>query len=51
MDPKTAAPETEYQGQTVYFCVPGCKVASEKDLEKYLAGATSGKKHQHHHGN
>jgi len=26
------------KGKTYYFCALGCKVASEKDLEKYLKG-------------
>ena len=49
VDPKTAAAEAEYQGQTYYFCAPGCKVAFEKDPEKYLEGATSGEEEEHHH--
>jgi len=36
VDPRTAAARAEYQGQTYYFCAPGCKVAFEKDPEKYL---------------
>ena len=27
---------TDYQGQSYYFCSPGCKRALEKDPEKYL---------------
>ena len=38
VDPKTAAAKTEYKGQTYYFCAPGCKVAFEKDPEKYIKG-------------
>ena len=46
VDPKTAAAKTEYEGKTYYpstgsgrrFCAPGCKVAFEKDPEKYLKG-------------
>ncbi len=29
--------QSEHQGTTYYFCAPGCKVAFEKDPEKYLA--------------
>jgi Cu+-exporting ATPase len=36
VEPETAAAEAEYQGETYYFCAPGCKVAFEKDPEKYL---------------
>lgn len=27
---------TDYKGQTYYFCAQGCKVAFDKDPEKYL---------------
>lgn len=36
VDPKTAPAKAEYEGQTYYFCAPGCKVAFEKDPERYL---------------
>jgi len=26
----------EVQGETYYFCAPGCKIAFEKDPEKYI---------------
>jgi YHS domain-containing protein len=39
VDPQTAAAKTEYEGETCYFCALGCKVAFEKDPEKYLKGA------------
>ncbi len=32
------APKSEYKGQTYYFCSRGCKVAFDKDPEKYLKG-------------
>jgi Cu+-exporting ATPase len=38
VDPKTAPAKTEYKGKTYYFCAPGCKVAFEKEPEKYLKG-------------
>ena len=38
VDPKTAAAKTEYKSQTYYFCAPGCKVAFDKDPEKYIKG-------------
>jgi Cu+-exporting ATPase len=36
VEPETAAAEAEYKGKTYYFCAPGCKVAFEKNPEKYL---------------
>ncbi|MCR4406221.1 MAG: YHS domain-containing protein [Anaerolineae bacterium] len=38
IDPKTAAATSEYKGQTYYFCARGCKVAFDKDPEKYIKG-------------
>ena len=38
VDPKTAAAKTEYKGQTYYFCAFGCKIAFDKDPEKYIRG-------------
>jgi len=38
VDPKTAPAKSEYKGKTYYFCAPGCKVAFDKDPEKYLKG-------------
>jgi len=29
--------QSEHQGTTYYFCAPGCKIAFEKEPEKYLA--------------
>jgi len=49
VDPKTAPAKAKYQGQTYYFCAPGCKAAFEKDPEKYLTGTTGAEGH-HHHG-
>jgi YHS domain-containing protein len=45
VDPAKAAGTVEYQGQTYYFCSPGCKAAFEKEPEKYLGQAETG-----HHG-
>ena len=28
----------EYQGQTYYFCAPGCRVAFSKEPDAYLSG-------------
>jgi len=36
IDPQQAAAHAEHQGQTIYFCSPGCKTAFEKDPGRYL---------------
>ncbi|HEV8635084.1 MAG TPA: YHS domain-containing protein [Chloroflexota bacterium] len=36
VDPATAKQKSDYQGQTYYFCAPGCKKAFDADPEKYL---------------
>ena len=33
--------QSEHQGTTYYFCAPGCKVAFEKEPERYLSGGES----------
>ena len=38
IDPQTAAATSEYRGQTYYFCARGCKVAFDRDPEKYISG-------------
>jgi len=48
VDSAQAAATVEYQGQTYYFCAPGCKAAFEKEPEKYLGQAEMG--HQGHEG-
>ncbi|HMO80429.1 MAG TPA: heavy metal translocating P-type ATPase [Pyrinomonadaceae bacterium] len=35
--PETAAASYEYNGETYYFCMPGCKAKFASDPEKYLA--------------
>ena len=42
IDPQTAAATSEYNGETYYFCARGCKVAFDKDPEKYLKAEDSG---------
>ncbi|HED03526.1 MAG TPA: YHS domain-containing protein [Candidatus Fraserbacteria bacterium] len=42
---KDQAATAEYQGQTYYFCAPGCKAEFEKDPEKYAQA--NGHEHQH----
>jgi Cu+-exporting ATPase len=36
VNPQTAQHKTEYEGQTYYFCAPGCKRAFEAEPQKYL---------------
>ncbi|HEY4688577.1 MAG TPA: YHS domain-containing protein [Anaerolineae bacterium] len=47
VDPKTAAGKTEYQGQTYYFCSPGCKKAFDKDPEKHIHASHEHTGHSH----
>ena len=47
VDPKTVEWKSEYQGQTYYFCAPGCKQAFDQEPQKYLSEGSSG---QHTHG-
>jgi len=49
VDPEMAPAKAEYKGQTYYFCAPGCKVAFEKDPERFLKGGADDEGH-HHHG-
>ena len=46
--------QSEYQGTTYYFCAPGCKVAFDKEPEKYLSGNDEAENdhhgHDHEHG-
>jgi YHS domain-containing protein len=36
VDPQTARHTSEYDGQTYYFCAPGCKRAFDADPQQYL---------------
>lgn len=49
VDPEKAPAKAEYKGQTYYFCAPGCKVAFEKDPEKYVKSAKGSEGHHHGH--
>ena len=51
VDEKKATATSEYKGKTYYFCAPGCKVAFDKEPEKYLEGAEKGHNMHgmHHH--
>ena len=37
VDTQTAQHKSEYQGNTYYFCAPGCKKAFDKEPQKYLS--------------
>lgn len=47
--PQTAAATSEYKGETYYFCAPGCKVAFDRDPERYLKDAEETGEHPHVH--
>jgi YHS domain-containing protein len=36
IDSEKAAATSEYKGQKIYFCAPGCKAKFDSDPEKYL---------------
>lgn len=36
VDEKTAKFTSEYNGETYYFCAPGCKHVFDENPEKYL---------------
>lgn len=50
VDEKSANWTMEYEGQTYYFCSPGCLNAFEEEPEKYLHEEKGEGGHQHHHG-
>lgn len=37
--PESAAGTSEYQGQTYYFCSPGCKSSFDRNPERYIGEA------------
>jgi P-type Cu+ transporter len=41
IDPATAAGSSVYQGETYYFCNPGCKAKFDADPKRFLAPAPS----------
>jgi Cu+-exporting ATPase len=34
VEPTTAAATSEYRGQAIYFCAPGCKRAFDREPER-----------------
>jgi Cu+-exporting ATPase len=47
VDPEKAAAKAEYEGETYYFCAPGCKTAFIKDPERYLGEGMGHEAHGH----
>lgn len=48
VDPKTAAAQSQYRGQTYYFCSKGCKASFDKDPGKYVGKPSDEHAGQHH---
>jgi YHS domain-containing protein len=46
VDKLTAQWKSEYNGQTYYFCAPGCKKSFDKEPEKFLKDTDEKKLHQ-----
>ncbi len=49
VNPQSAAGQSEYGGQTYYFCSPGCKKAFDAEPQKYAQAEDHGG-HDHAHG-
>jgi YHS domain-containing protein len=49
IEAQEAAGQSVYNGQTYYFCSPGCKKAFDKEPEKYLGGSQESSHSQHNH--
>jgi YHS domain-containing protein len=47
VDPNTAAGKSEYNGQTYYFCSPGCKRDFDKEPDKYVGNTQTQQGRQH----
>jgi YHS domain-containing protein len=46
VDTTTATFTPQYQGETIYFCAPGCKKAFEQNPSSYLAQGLQGQEQQ-----
>ena len=42
--------QREYEGTIYYFCAPGCKVAFDKEPERYVSEARDHEEHDEHEG-
>lgn len=40
VDPQTAAAQSSYRGEVVYFCALGCKAKFDADPERYWPATT-----------
>ncbi len=49
VDPEAAPAKATYDGETYYFCAPGCKRAFEQNPEKYLQEESAEAHHHAHH--
>ncbi len=49
VEEQSAAGTSEYKGKTYYFCSPGCKVAFDKEPEKYISSQDEKQSSHHHH--
>jgi len=47
VDPATAAGKSEYEGQTYYFCSPGCKKSFDANPEKFVGKSQEHSGHHH----
>jgi YHS domain-containing protein len=47
VDEKKATNKSVYQGQTYYFCSPGCKQSFDKEPQKYIGQTQSHGVHRH----
>lgn len=48
VDEKSATWKSEHQGQTYYFCAPGCKRTFDRDPEKFIGKDASSAHHADH---
>ncbi len=49
VDERNAPAKSEYKGQTYYFCARGCKVAFDREPERYLRSQSGGQSQGHQH--
>jgi YHS domain-containing protein len=47
---KTAQLKSEFDGQTYYFCSPGCKRSFDKEPQKYAGKSATSHSGGAHHG-